>query len=208
MQFEEPMRVWVDEANAILRRGLASCLSREGVVVVGESALLDPAPDLRAGDILLLDIEQPGWRRGLEIARRAPARLIGMVRGGSEAALLDAAQAGMGGFLVRSEVTPERLLSCLRGVASGNGSLPADLLASLLGDLAGRPGGGASASRLAPRELNVLRLLAEGGDTRGIAHELCYSERTVKNIVHDVLVKMNCRTRAHAVALATRQGFI
>ena len=61
---------------------------------------------------------------------------------------------------------------------------------------------------LAPRELGVLRLLAEGDDTRDIAGKLSYSERTVKNIVHDLLVKLNCRSRAHAVALATRQGVI
>ena len=54
----------------------------------------------------------------------------------------------------------------------------------------------------------MLALLAEGSDTKEIAGRLSYSERTVKNIVHDLLVKMNCRTRAHAVALATRQGVI
>ena len=59
---------------------------------------------------------------------------------------------------------------------------------------------------LARRELNVLRLLADGSCTREIAGELCYSERTVKNIVHDTLTKLNCRTRAHAVAVVARQG--
>jgi DNA-binding NarL/FixJ family response regulator len=208
MALEEPIRVWVDDANVVFRRGLASCLSREGVTVVGESALLDPTPDLRCGDILVLDMEQPDWRKALELARRAPARLIGLVRVGTEELLFDAVQAGLSGFLVRSQVTPEGLLTCLRGVASGNGSLPFDLLTTLFDELAGGATRGASASRLAPRELKVLRLLADGGDTRDIARELCYSERTIKNIVHDVLVKMNCRTRAHAVALATRQGFI
>ena len=45
-------------------------------------------------------------------------------------------------------------------------------------------------------------------DTSDIAVQLCYSERTVKNVVHDILMKLNCRTRAHAVALATRSGVI
>jgi DNA-binding NarL/FixJ family response regulator len=61
---------------------------------------------------------------------------------------------------------------------------------------------------LTAREREVLRLLAEGEDTRDIAGMLCFSERTVKNIVHDVLMKLNCRNRAHAVAMATRQGVI
>jgi DNA-binding NarL/FixJ family response regulator len=61
---------------------------------------------------------------------------------------------------------------------------------------------------LTHRELAVLRMLADGEDTRGIAAELNYSERTIKNIVRDVLVKLGCRTRAQAVATATRQGAI
>jgi DNA-binding CsgD family transcriptional regulator len=54
----------------------------------------------------------------------------------------------------------------------------------------------------------VLARLSQGDDTQCIAIDLCYSERTVKNIVHDVLMKLNCRNRAHAVATATRQGII
>ena len=62
--------------------------------------------------------------------------------------------------------------------------------------------------QLSDREYEVLRMLAEGESTRGIATQLSYSERTVKNIVRDLLVKLNGKTRAHAVALATRQGVI
>ena len=64
------------------------------------------------------------------------------------------------------------------------------------------------APQLSKREHEVLRLLADGESTRGIAERLNYSERTVKNIVHDLLVKLDCRTRAHAVALAARRGVI
>lgn len=82
-----------------------------------------------------------------------------------------------------------------------------ELAAQLLGpERAGRPDG--STHALTDREFDVLRMLADGESTRGIAERLNYSERTVKNIVHDLLAKMGCRTRAHAVALATRQGVI
>ena len=64
------------------------------------------------------------------------------------------------------------------------------------------------AGDLTDRELGVLRLLSKGETTNQIAADLCYSEKTVKNIVHDVLVRMNCRNRAQAVALATRRGLI
>ena len=68
--------------------------------------------------------------------------------------------------------------------------------------------GSSGSAGLTERELDVLRLLADGETTRGMASALAYSERTIKNIVHDVLVKMNGRNRTHAVALATRQGLV
>ena len=76
----------------------------------------------------------------------------------------------------------------------------------MLSGRAGSAGPPVDRGVLACRELNVLRLLAEGSTTREIAGELSYSERTVKNIVHDTLAKLHCRTRAHAVAVMARQG--
>jgi DNA-binding NarL/FixJ family response regulator len=107
---------------------------------------------------------------------------------------------------MRSELEPSALIGTLRTVAAGNAALPANLIPKLLARAAN--GSVKGPTRLTPRELAVLELLSEGSDTNGIAEDLCYSERTVKNIVHDVLMKLNCRNRAHAVALATRQGLI
>ena len=61
---------------------------------------------------------------------------------------------------------------------------------------------------LAPREVEVLRLLADGLDTSEIARKLAYSERTVKNVVHDVTTRLQLRNRSHAVAYALREGLI
>jgi DNA-binding NarL/FixJ family response regulator len=58
------------------------------------------------------------------------------------------------------------------------------------------------------REVDVLRLLADGFDTAAVAHELAYSERTVKNVLQDVTRRHNLRNRTHAVAFALRQGLI
>jgi DNA-binding CsgD family transcriptional regulator len=90
--------------------------------------------------------------------------------------------------------------------AASSGGFP-ELLRQLL------PVGGderfeAGPPQLSKREYEVLRMLADGESARGIAERLSYSERTVKGIVHDLLAKLNCRTRAHAVALAARQGVI
>ncbi|MEV5719316.1 LuxR C-terminal-related transcriptional regulator [Amycolatopsis mediterranei] len=66
-------------------------------------------------------------------------------------------------------------------------------------------GGGAA---LTPREVDVLRLMAEGWDTAEIAGKLCYSERTVKNVIYAMTNRLNLRNRPHAVAYAVRAGVI
>lgn len=204
-------RVWIDERNAIFRRGLASCVTAGGMTVVGESAGLSPEPDPARFDILLFELSEDGSAalgRAARLVAGTGARLVGVATAGSEEILFDAVEAGLAGFLLRSELTPDSLATCLRTVAAGVGAMPPSLLARLLGALARGAPKGATPGQLARRELDVLRLLAEGGETRDIAARLSYSERTVKNIVHDVLTKMNCRSRAQAVAVATRQGVI
>lgn len=68
--------------------------------------------------------------------------------------------------------------------------------------------GGAPRFGLAPRETEVLRLIAEGLDTRRISEKLAYSERTVKNILHGLMTRLQLNNRAHAVAHALREGYI
>jgi DNA-binding NarL/FixJ family response regulator len=200
-------RVWVDDRNAIFRRGLVACLMLDGFAVAGESSRLEPEPDSSRIDVLLFDLESGGLQRAVHATEGSDVRLVGVARTPAEEMLLDGVQAGLAGFLIRSQLTPAALSSSLRAVVAGNGTMPPALLARLVESLARGTSRGASGP-LAQRELGVLRLLAEGDDTRDIASKLSYSERTVKNIVHDVLVKLNCRSRAHAVALATRQGVI
>ena len=84
-----------------------------------------------------------------------------------------------------------------------------DLLGNLLKGvtaegLNGRP----TLARLTEREQQVLALIAQGHPTREVAQELCYSERTVKNVLHDVVTKLNARSRSQAVAHAVREGLI
>ena len=64
------------------------------------------------------------------------------------------------------------------------------------------------AAKLTDREQQVLALIAAGHPTREVAQELCYSERTVKNVLHDVVTKLNARSRSQAVAFAVREGLI
>ncbi len=202
------VRVWIDEPSAIFRRGMASCLRADGFVLAGESASFVPDPDLHKTDILIFDLAEEGPSIAVRLVKGTNIRLIGVAREVSEALLFDALESGLAGFLIRAELTPDGLVNAIRAVASWSGSIPPRLVSRLLDGLARGATRGTTAGHLSGRELSVLSLLAAGDNTREVAGRLSYSERTVKNIVHDTLVKMNCKTRAHAVALATRQGFI
>ena len=115
--------------------------------------------------------------------------------------------------LPRAAATDERLLDTILAVASKNGFMPPDLLGELLTHLerlqhevlASR---GLHIAGLNPREVKVLRLMSEGLDTAEIAQRLCYSQRTVKNIIYGVNNRLHLRNRPHAVAYAMRAGVI
>lgn len=101
------------------------------------------------------------------------------------------------------------LVNAVRAAATGRASLPVKLLSALssqVGNL--RTAGATTRDGLTAREIEVLRFLADGADTGEIAHKLCYSERTVKNILYAILNRLNLRNRAHAVAYAMRAGVI
>lgn len=198
-------RVWVDESHVIFRRGLVSCLREGDFGIAGESAQLIPEPDLGRTDILLFEYGQAELARAKRLTRGTPVRSVGMARAMTDDQLVDAVDAGIAGLVSRTELRADTLLSCLTAVAGGSTALPSSLLTKLSRVRSER---GTPATTLAQREIDVLRLLADGGSTQEIAEQLSYSERTIKNIVHDALMKMNCRTRAHAVALASRQGVI
>ena len=98
-------------------------------------------------------------------------------------------------------------------VAAGEGVIPTDLLGHLLGQV-GRlqrqvlSPRGLTFTGLSDRESEVLRLIADGHDTNEIARQLSYSQRTVKNVLHDVTTRLQLRNRSHAVAYAVREGLI
>ncbi len=130
-----------------------------------------------------------------------------------DSGLLVAVEAGAFALVRRSEATPESLLEAVRSAAAGDATLPPDLLGRLLGRvgelqrnvLAPR---GLDLNGLTRREVAVLKLVAEGLSTREIAGQISYSERTIKNIIHDVTTKLRLRNRSHAVAYAMREGLI
>lgn len=121
------------------------------------------------------------------------------------AAVLAALQAGAVGVLRKETLSIESLASAVRAAADGTGVVTSELLLDgLAPDGFDKP----SSARLTEREQQVLSLIADGHPTREVAQQLCYSERTVKNVLHDVVTKLNRRSRSHAVAHAVREGLI
>ncbi|MFE9751345.1 response regulator transcription factor [Saccharothrix saharensis] len=127
--------------------------------------------------------------------------------------LLNVVSSGVSAVIRRSDATPDTLVRLVKATAAGQGALPPDLLGRLL-DRVSRlqrnvlnPNGWSMAG-MSDRETEVLRLIADGFETREIAEKLCYSQRTVKSILHDITNRFQLRNRAHAVAFALREGLI
>ncbi|CAL9302996.1 hypothetical protein SUDANB180_04043 [Streptomyces sp. enrichment culture] len=122
-------------------------------------------------------------------------------------------ECGVAAVLRRAEADQDQLLRLVLAIANGEGVLPGDLLGKLLSHVGSLQRSaldprGLSLSTLTTREADMLRMVSEGLDTAEIARKTSYSERTVKNILHEVITRLQLRNRAHAVGYALRNGLI
>jgi DNA-binding NarL/FixJ family response regulator len=163
--------------------------------------------------VVVTDTVDDGTLQVLRSLQRRNCRALLVVTAIDDAALAAAVEAGLGGLVRRADATPERLTQAVCSIAKGEGSVPPDLLGRLLAQV-GRvqrqllSPRGFTLTGLSQRELEILRLIADGMDTAEIATTLSYSERTVKNVLHDVTSRLQLRNRSHAVAYALKQGMI
>ncbi|MFE9426961.1 LuxR C-terminal-related transcriptional regulator [Kitasatospora sp. NPDC006697] len=203
----ERVKVSIVAQDPVLEAGARISLQCHGDIAValpGEPAQVA---------VMMVDRVTPRVMGAVRAAREADQRQE-IVLVATELAAGDAVQAfaaGIRGLLRRSEATAERLASTVVAAAAGDCTLPPDLLDGLLeqGQQAvQRPVAAPSGSSLSDRERAVLRLVADGRETDEIAHELCYSPRTVTTVVHDVTRRFQLRNRAHAVAFALRAGLL
>ncbi|WP_418959671.1 response regulator transcription factor [Streptomyces tritici] len=206
----ERIRVRLTAQDPISRAGLAGQLRNcPELQLLGEEE--DEGPGVA---VVSADRVGEGELQTLRRFQRAgDGRIVLVVTEIDDTGLVAAVECGVVGVVRRGEASTERLVQVITAAARGEGSVPADLLGRLL-DQVGRlqrqvlDPRGLAFTGLAPREIDVLRLVAEGSDTAEIARALAFSERTVKNILHDVTTRLQLRNRSHAVAYAMRQGFI
>ncbi|SEB33548.1 DNA-binding response regulator, NarL/FixJ family, contains REC and HTH domains [Amycolatopsis tolypomycina] len=127
--------------------------------------------------------------------------------------ILNAVEHGVCAVARRADAGPDVLVRLIKAAAAGEGALPPDLLGRLLNRVSRlqrqvlQPRG-LRLGGMSDRETDVLKLVAAGYSTQEIADELCYSQRTVKSILHDVTNRFQLRNRSHAVAYALREGLI
>jgi DNA-binding NarL/FixJ family response regulator len=211
------IRVLLVDDQRLVRSGFRMILRAEpDIEVVGEASdgneALAAAAELQP-DVVLMDIRMPELD-GLEATRRLMnggephPRVVVLTTFTLDEYVYEAPRAGASGFLL-TDAPPDRLLHGIRTVALGAALLDPEVTRQLVGRYATRirPTEGAPEDvPLTPRELEVLRLIADGLSNSEIAATLVISQETVKTFVSRILTKLNLRDRVQAVVYAFRHG--
>ena len=209
---DAPIRVLVVDDHPMVREGLRSMLSADGIEVAGEAASGADAVQ-RAGelalDLVLLDLELPDVD-GLNVLAclrethpRLPVLVVTMHQ--DPELVRRAVQAGAAGYVLKG-VDRQELLAGVRAVCSGGSVFDPDLLRAALAPPAPRPQ--ESARELSSVELDLLRLIADGLTNRQIAARMRWSHATAKKYVQRVLEKLAVSDRTRAAVEALRRGLL
>ncbi|MGC5054411.1 response regulator [Micromonospora sp. DT48] len=215
-----PIRVLVCDDQALIRAGFATIIDAQpDMEIVGECgdgrAAVDLATRLRP-DVVVMDVRMPVLD-GIEATRllagvgvAEPVKVLVVTTFNLDEYVYEALRAGASGFLLK-DAPPEQLLNGIRTVTTGAALLAPEVTRQLVGQYAARirP---AEENRddgvLTRRELEVLRLIAEGLSNSEIAAALVISQETVKTYVSRILTKLDLRDRVQAVVYAYRHGLV
>ncbi|MFZ4151160.1 response regulator [Streptomyces pseudogriseolus] len=215
-----PVRVLVCDDQMLVRTGLVTIIGAQpDMEVTGECAdgraAVDLAAQVRPG-VVVMDVRMPVLD-GIEATRllagsgvRDPVKVLVVTTFNLDEYVYEALRAGASGFLLK-DAPPDRLLHGIRTVASGAALLDPEVTRQLVGRYASRirpSDGGDLEIPLTPRELEVLRLIADGLSNSEIAAALVISQETVKTFVSRILSKLHLRDRVQAVVYAYRRGLV
>ncbi len=208
----------VVDDQELFRRGLTMLLGVEDdIEVVGEAGDGVAATELAATavpDVILMDVRMPK-RSGIEacvaIKEVAPtARIIMLTVSDEEADLYDAVKNGASGYLLKDSSIDE-VAQAIRVVADGQSLISPSMAIKLLDEfkqMSRSDRQQVPTPRLTDRELEVLKLVAQGLNNREIAKRLFISENTVKNHVRNILEKLQLHSRMEAVMYAVREKLL
>ena len=210
---QEPIRILVVDDHTVVRKGLQALIATEpGMVMVGEAATGQEAVELARRlqpDVVLVDLVMPvmdGIQAIAAITRAHPRiRILALTSFAEEDKVYPAIKAGALGYLLK-DASPEQLLQAIRDVYRGVPTLDSSLAFKLIQEIQRPTELPMSPEPLSEREVEVLRLVAQGLSNQEIADRLCISERTVRNHVGNILNKLHLANRTQAALYALRQG--
>lgn len=211
---DQPIRILIVDDHTVVRKGLkALMLTEPGLQVVGEAADGEEAvrrARILKPDVILMDMSMPhkdGVQATLEIKQESPeARILVLTSFAEDQKILEAIKAGALGYLLK-DASPEELLKAIQEVYRGQSSLHPAVAQKVIRAIQHPDAHEArEENALTDRELEILRLIAEGLPNQQIATRLSISERTVRTHVSNILRKLKLPNRTQAALYAVKEG--
>jgi NarL family two-component system response regulator LiaR len=213
MKTSKPIRVFVAEDHAIVRKGICALLTLEpGIEVVGEASNGREAVrgiERSRPDVVLMDLVMPEMD-GIEairqiMAQQTQARILVLTSFATDDKVFPAIKAGAMGYLLKDS-EPREVVDAIRQVHRGETSLHPRIARKLMQELSRPPEEPPTPDPLTEREVEVLRLVAQGKNNRDIAEDLTITEGTVRVHVSNILGKLHLASRTQATLYALREG--
>jgi len=207
MDAQDRIRVFSVDDHPLLREGLAAIInSQPDMTLVAQAAnggeAIQDYPKHQP-DVTLMDLRLPdmsGIDALIAIRLAAPAaRIIILTTFEGDVEIQRALKAGARGYLLKS-TPPKELVDAIRQVHAGKKRVPPEVAAQLAESM--------SDDDLTPREIEVLRLVANGNRNQDVAKALFISEETVKAHLKHIMLKLDATDRTQAVTIAVRRGLI
>lgn len=204
------IRIVIADDHPVVRAGLRALLDAEDdIVVVGEAATPDAATAMAeelAPELVLMDLQFGQETTGADATRRirsldAPPYVLVLTNYDSDGDILGAVEAGASGYLLK-DAPPEELVAAVRAAASGQSALAPAIAGRLMARMR------APQVSLSAREIEVLRLVADGASNGEVARRLHISEATVKSHLVHVFSKLGVASRTAAVSEARALGVL
>jgi len=214
----DDLRVLIVDDHDLFRSGLRNLLEEQGVQVIGEAAAGQEAVQIvreLAPDVVVMDLNMPGMG-GVEATRHissiAPlTRVLMLTISDQDNDVIDAILAGACGYLLKDSSIQE-LMQGIRAASLGESLISPTIAAKVLQRVRASTTQPAIEStiraELSEREIEVLKLIANGKDNAMIAAELHISPKTVKNHISNILMKLQIDNRIQAAVYAVRSGIV
>jgi len=208
-----PIRVLIVDDHEIVRKGIRALLAtKRDIQVVGEAGDGEQAvvqAQALHPDVVLMDLVMPhldGIQATCQITALQPGvRILVLTSFAADEQVFPAIKAGALGYLLKDS-GPQELLQAIRQVYRGEPSLHPTVARKLLSELSDPPQKPLTPDPLTARELDILRLVAQGQSNKEIADRLVISEETVHTHVSNILNKLHLASRTQAALYALKEG--